>query len=170
MSAHTKNIITLVCVFVAAFVLPTTIFAQQGVLPSAPVHYFSDYAHVVKEATAQELDRELSQFDKDTTNQVIVAIFAKMPAGEANVDDYTLRLINSWGVGQKNRNNGVALFVFTEERKLRIQVGYGLMASLPDALCKKIIDGKIVPLLRKNDFDGGIRAGVDALIAAIQAR
>src|SRR5208283_4938957 len=78
----------------------------------------------------------------------------------------TVRVKQAWGVGQKGKDNGVVLFVFVQDHKMYIQVGYGLEGALPDALAKRIIDNEITPHFRNGDFDGGLRAGVTAILAA----
>ena len=158
--------------FVAIFFVNVTLVpagkAQYEPSPPPPKNYFNDFAHIVQPTTANELDIQLAQFDRDTTNQVTVVIYPHM-IRDMSVDSYTLRLFNLWGVGQKGRNNGVALFLFLEERKLRIQAGFGLQKALPNGLCKQIIDERIVPFLRKGNFDDGLRSGVTALILAVQS-
>lgn len=153
----------LLLVFLLSWAAPLLRAAE--VMPPAPANYFSDYAGVVSRAVAQELDGRLRQFERDTSNQFLVAIFPKMQS-DSSVEDYTVRIAQSWRAGQKGRDNGVILFVFTQDRQLYIQVGYGLEGSLPDILCKRIIDNEIVPRLRSGDFNSGLRAGVEAVIAA----
>jgi uncharacterized protein len=85
---------------------------------------------------------------------------------DSSIEDYTVRVARSWQVGQKNKNNGAVLFVFVQEHKMFLQVGYGLEGVLPDALCKRIIDEQITPRFKAGDFDGGLTAGVQAVIAA----
>ena len=79
---------------------------------------------------AEALNAKLEQFEKDTSNQVLVWVDKKIPEG-FTLDDFAVRAFKKWGVGQKGTNNGAALFVFTEDRKLRIEVGYGLEGALP---------------------------------------
>jgi uncharacterized protein len=138
---------------------------QAEVIPPAPAHYFNDQAHVVSTTTAQALDQELKQFERDTSNQIVVAVFPKMES-ESSIEDYTVRVAQAWGVGQKDRKNGAVLFVFVQDRKMYLQVGYGLEGALPDILCKQIIENEIKPRFRQNDFDGGLRAGVQAILQA----
>jgi len=135
------------------------------VIPPAPSAYFNDYAGVVKPATARTLNAELEQFERATSNQILVVIYARMQSDSA-IEDYVVRVAQSWGVGRKGRNNGAVLFVFVQDHKLFIPTGYGLESVLPDALCKQIIDGEITPRFRQGDYDGGLTAGVNALIAA----
>jgi len=149
---------------VVALVAACGAFASE-VIPPAPDHYFNDYAHVVSPATATELNRQLEQFERDTSSQILVAVYPKMES-DSSIEDYTVRVKQAWGVGQKGKDNGVVLFVFVQDRKMYIQVGYGLEGALPDALAKRIIENEIKPHFRNGDFDGGLRAGVAAILAA----
>ena len=135
------------------------------VMPPAPRDHFNDYAGIVRAETARALDAELTQFERDTSNQILVAIFPKMQS-DSSIEDYTVRVKQSWGVGLKGKDNGAVLFIFSQDRKLYVQVGYGLEGALPDALCKRIIENEITPRFRQGDFDGGVRAGTRALMAA----
>src|SRR5262249_13942218 len=85
---------------------------------------------------------------------------------DSSIEDYTVRVARAWKAGQKERNNGAVLFVFVQDRKMYIQVGYGLEGVLPDAICKRIIAEEITPRFKAGDFDGGLTAGVQSLIAA----
>ena len=135
------------------------------VIPPAPRDHFNDYARVVSPETARLLNTELVQFERDTSNQLLVAIFPRLQS-DSSIEDYTVRVKQAWGVGRKDKDNGAVLFIFSEDRKLYIQVGYGLEGALPDALCKRIIEDEITPRFREGDFDGGVRAGTRALMAA----
>jgi uncharacterized protein len=139
--------------------------AAAEVIPPKPAQYFNDYAHLVASATATELNQTLEQFERDASSQIVVAVYPKMES-DSSIEDYTIRVAQSWGVGQKNKNNGAVLFVFVQDRKMYIQVGYGLEGALPDALAKQIIENEIKPHFRSGDFDGGLRAGVSAILAA----
>ena len=135
------------------------------VIPPAPAHYFNDYANIVSPATATRLNQTLEDFERQTSSQVIVAIYPKMQS-DSSIDDYAIRVARSWRVGQKAKNNGAILFIFVQDHKMTIQVGYGLEGALPDSLCKRIIDSEIAPRFKGGDFDGGVTAGVNAIIAA----
>lgn len=151
--------------FLAALLAAATPLRAAEVIPPAPTRYFNDYAHVVKTTTADQLNKKLEDFEKATSNQVVVAIFPKMQS-DSSIEDYTQRVAEKWGAGGKKRNNGVVLFVFRDDRKLYIQVGYGLEGALPDATAKQIIGREITPRFKAGDFDGGMTAGVDAILAA----
>lgn len=135
------------------------------VMPPAPARYFNDYASLISTATAGRLNTKLEDFEKQTSSQIVVAIFSKMQT-DSSLEDYTQRIYHNWKVGQKGTNNGAILFVFVQDRKMRIQTGYGLEGALPDATCKRIIEDELKPRFQKNDFDGGLSAGVDAMLAA----
>ena len=160
-------------VFAAAARLFSTLavlFAAQfataaETIPPAPRDHFNDYAGVVRRETATQLNTELAQFERDTSSQILVAIYPKMQS-DSSVEDYTVRVAQSWRVGQKARDNGAVLFVFQQSRDIRIQTGYGLEGALPDALCKQIIENEMVPRFRAGDFDAGLSAGVRAMMAA----
>lgn len=134
-------------------------------IPPAPARHFNDYAAVVRPATAQELDARLAAFERETSTQIVVALYPRMQS-DSSVEDYTVRVAQAWGVGVKGRNNGAVLFAFMEQRQLYLQVGYGLEGALPDALAKRIIEDEIIPRFRAGDRDAGLRAGVEAILAA----
>ena len=102
------------------------------VIPPKPDRYFNDYDGVVSKEAAYRFNEQLARFERETSDQVVVAVFPKMQS-DSDIADYTQRVAQAWGVGQKERRNGVALFVFIQERKMFIQVGYGLEGALPDA-------------------------------------
>ena len=137
------------------------------VIPPPPTAYFNDYAHVVSTATAAQLNQTLEDFERQSSDQILVAIYPKMQS-DSSIDDYTVRVAQSWKVGQKNKNNGAVLFVFVQDHKMFLEVGYGLEGVLPDALCKRIIDEQIAPRFRAGDFAGGLTAGVQAILAAVK--
>jgi uncharacterized protein len=140
------------------------LFADE-VIPPPPAAYFNDYAHVVSADTAAQLNTTLENFERQSSDQIVVAVFPKMQT-DSSIEDYCVRVFRSWGVGQKDKNNGAVLFVFVQDHKLFLQTGYGLEGVLPDALCKRIIDEQITPRFKAGDFDGGLTAGVASILAA----
>jgi uncharacterized protein len=95
----------------------------------------------------------------------VVAVFPKMQS-DSSIEDYTVRVARSWQAGQKDKNNGAVLFVFVQDHKMFLEVGYGLEGVLPDVICKRIIDEQISPRFKAGDFDGGLTAGVQSILAA----
>jgi len=135
------------------------------IMPPKPANHFNDYAGVVPAATAQRLNRTLDDFEQSTSSQIVVAVFPKMQS-DSSLEDYTHRVAEAWRVGQKQKNNGAVLFVFVQDRRMRIEVGYGLEGALPDALAKRIIDDEIAPRFKRGDYDGGLGAGITAILQA----
>ena len=134
-------------------------------MPPPPARYFNDYANVIPQADSARLNQTLEDFEKSSSSQILVAIYPKMQS-DSSIEDYTVRVAQSWRVGQKAKNNGAVLFVFIADHAMYLQVGYGLEAALPDALCKRIIENEITPRFRAGDYSGGLSAGVTAILAA----
>lgn len=148
--------------------IASTIIAHAAeTIPPRPARYFNDYAGVVSPGVAERLNTQLAQFERDTSNQVLVAVYRKMQS-ESSIEDYTQRVAQAWGVGQKDRRNGVVLFVFVDDRKMFIQVGYGLEGALPDVTAFDITERQIKPRFRVNDYEGGLVTGVDLICKAIR--
>ena len=134
-------------------------------IPAKPARYVTDRPSVLGPGGAEALNAKLEQFERDTSNQLLVWIDEKIPEG-FTLEDFTVRAAQKWGAGQKKEDNGAVLFVFTGDRKIRIEVGYGLEGAIPDATASRIINDEIVPRFRAGDFPGGIEAGATALMAA----
>ena len=136
-------------------------------IPPKPASYFNDYAGVVSKETALRFNEQLAQFERETSDQVLVAVFRKMET-DSSIEDYTQRVAQAWGVGKKDRRNGVVLFVFIDDRKMYIQVGYGLEGALPDVTAFDITERHIKPYFRKKDYEGGLATGIDLICKAIR--
>src|SRR5262249_51626066 len=137
------------------------------VIPPKPAGYFNDYAGVVSKEAASRFNEQLAQFERDTSDQVVVAVFPKMQS-DSDIADYTQRVAQAWGVGQKERRNGVVLFVFIQDRKMFIQVGYGLEGRLPDRAAFEITGRPIKPLFRTGNYEAGLATGIDLIFKAIR--
>ncbi len=137
------------------------------VIPPKPDRYFNDYAGVVSKQAADRFNEQLAQFERETSDQVVVAVFPKMQS-DSDVADYTQRVAQAWGVGQKDRRNGVVLFAFIQDRKMSIQVGYGLEGALPDITAYDIRANHIQPYFRNGDYEAGLATGIDLISKAIR--
>jgi len=137
------------------------------VIPPKPAAYFNDYAGVVSKEAALRFNEQLAQFERDTSNQVVVAVFQKMQS-DSDVADYTRRIAEKWDIGQKGSQNGTALFVFVQDRKMFIQTAHGVEGALPDITCFDITEYQIKPHFRNNDYEGGLAAGIDSIFKAIR--
>jgi uncharacterized protein len=136
-------------------------------IPPKPAGYFNDYAGVVSKEAALRFNEQLAQFERETSNQVLVVVFRKMET-DSSIEDYTQRIAQAWGVGKKDRKNGAVFFVFIEDRKMYIQVGYGLEGTLPDATAFDITERHIKPHFKNNDYEGGLATGVDLICKAVR--
>jgi len=125
----------------------------------------NDDARLLDAGTAARLEQTLKDYEERTGRQFAILTLPSLE-GEA-LEDYTLKVARTWKLGRAGRNDGILLFVARDDRKVRIEVGYGLEGSLPDALCGRIVRGEIVPRFRSGDYSGGVAAGVDAVLAAL---
>lgn len=154
-----------VLLLVAAAILSAAAPAAPAPLPAPPKDYVLDEAGVLDPAQKALLAVDLAQFERQTSNQIWVCILPAVPS-DYTMEDFTQRTAEAWGVGRKDQDNGLVLFVFPESRELRVEVGYGLEGAVPDALANRIIDADIVPSFRAGDMGGGIIRGVTALMDA----
>jgi len=125
-----------------------------------------DTAGLIPAGTAQQLAQQLKQHEQETSNQVVVVTLPSLQ-GYA-IEDYGNQLGRHWGIGQADRNNGVLLIVAANDRKVRIEVGYGLEGTLTDARSHQIIQQIILPQFRSNDYEQGIVRGTEAIIGTLQ--
>ena len=126
-----------------------------------------DAASIIPDADEAALAQKLEAVEKASSRQLVVATGPSL--GGYPIEDYGYQLGRKWGIGQKGANNGIILLVAPNDRKVRIEVGYGLEPIMTDALSGDIISGQILPAFKKGDFPGGINAGADAIIAQLQA-
>src|SRR5262249_48798656 len=124
-----------------------------------------DEAGIVDAGTRAALTEKLAALEAKTTDQLVVATVRSLQG--TSVEDYANRLFRHWQLGQGAKNNGVLLLVAPNERRVRIEVGYGLEGTLPDAVGKLIAENAILPRFRANDFAGGITRGVDDVIQVL---
>jgi uncharacterized protein len=164
MRVFRKNGVAVFAILCGLLLAVTEVRAGE-VMPPAPTRYFNDYANVTQPATRERVNQQLEQFEKETSSQIVVAVFPKMQT-DSSIEDYTRRVAEAWGVGRKNKNNGVVLFVFIADRKAYIQVGYGLEGAIPDAIAKRIVAEQLVPRFRAGDYDGGLSAAAAGLMQA----
>jgi uncharacterized protein len=125
-----------------------------------------DDAKVLSTQTVQQLENRLKVFEDSTTNQVAVLIIQSLE-GEI-LESYSLKVAEAWKLGTKNNDNGVLLLIAIADRKMRIEVGQGLEGVLTDALSSRIIRNEIAPYFRRQEYDAGVTAGVNAILQAIK--
>jgi uncharacterized protein len=124
-----------------------------------------DDAGILDASTKAALERKLAEFEGKTTGQLVVVTLKSLQG--TSIEDYGYQLGRHWGIGQKEKNTGALLIVAPNERKVRIEVGYGFEGTLTDAVSRLIIENSILPRFRVGDFAGGIVRGVDDIIQAV---
>jgi uncharacterized protein len=133
-----------------------------------PQKYVADTAHVLSEVGRSEIDATLRSLEQETTAEVAVVTVPSLDG--MSVEEYANRLFKEWGIGKKGVDNGVLVLVAPAERKIRIEVGYGLEPILPDGLAGEIIRTAFLPRFKDNDYAGGIQAGVARVATIVRAR
>jgi uncharacterized protein len=150
-----------------AALLPTlagAVFALD--VPARPAGRVSDFAGLLSAEAERRIEAKIAAHEAESSDQIAVAAFRSLE-GES-LEDFAIRLAEAWQIGSKEHDNGVILLVFAEERRTRLEVGYGLEGRLTDALADRILRGVLAPRFRAGDFDGGVEEAVDAVIATIR--
>jgi uncharacterized protein len=124
-----------------------------------------DDAGILDEGTRAALTQKLAAFEAKTTDQLVVVTLKSLQG--TSIEDFGVELGRHWQIGQRDKNNGVLLIVAPNERRVRIEVGYGLEGALTDAVSRLIIENGITPRFRAGDFAGGITRGVDDIISVL---
>ncbi len=125
----------------------------------------NDYAKMLSPATVQQLENMLATLEQEESTQIAVLTVTSLNG--ANLEGFSMKVVESWGIGQKGLDNGALLLIAKNDRKIRIEVGYGLEGSLTDLTAGRIIDNIITPQFRNGNFNQGIVAGVSAMISAV---
>lgn len=144
-----------------------TLVFSQGFAKEVP--YLSgrvnDYGNILSEQTERAIDQFLKTHEDSTSNQVVVLTITSLE--DEYLEGYSHKVAETWGIGQEEKDNGVLLLVSVQDRQMRIEVGYGLEPYLTDVQSARIIRNEIAPRFRQGDYDGGITAGVNAIVGAI---
>jgi uncharacterized protein len=131
-----------------------------------PEGYVNDHAGLLSERQKAGLEAVLRRFESETTNQVVLLVIPSLEGD--SLEDFSIRVAESWKVGQKGRDNGVIFLVAVNDRKARIEVGYGLEGALTDAQSGRILRNLVFPAFRQGDYPGGIQAGLVGILQSIQ--
>lgn len=128
--------------------------------------HVNDYAGILSPAAVQELERALSDFERSDSTQIVVLTVPTLE-GE-NLEEYSIKVAEAWRIGQKGLDNGAIILVAKQERKIRIEAGRGLEGKLTDLMSGRIIRSEITPRFKADDFDGGVMAGVAAVMKVVK--
>ena len=124
-----------------------------------------DDANILDAATRAELTQKLADLEAKSTDQLVVVTLRSLQG--TSIEDYGYQLGRAWRIGQQGKNNGVLLIVAPNERKVRIEVGYGLEGTLTDAISRFIIENSMLPRFRANDYPGGIKRGAEDIVQVL---
>ena len=125
-----------------------------------------DLADLLSPTDAAALEARLAAFEDDVGSQLVVLTVPSLDG--APIEDYAIRVAEAWKLGREGIDDGVLLLIARDERRMRLEVGYGLEGSLTDARARRILDHVITPRFRAGDFAGGVRDGMDAVMATIR--
>jgi uncharacterized protein len=159
-----RSTIGLTKVALVAAIMLVSLAAMAAKFPALTGRVVDD-ANVIAPQARAALDAKLKDLEDKSGIQLVVATVPSLD--DQDVESYANGLFRAWKLGEKQKNNGVLLLVAPHERKVRIEVGYGLEGTLTDAISKLIITNAIVPRFKANDYSGGIDRGVDDIIAVL---
>ncbi len=132
-----------------------------------PTGFVNDFAGVLNQGARQQLEGRLQAYARETTTEIAIAILPSL-AGRT-IEETSVRLFEQWRIGKPDKNNGILIVVAVSDRRVRIEVGYGLEGKVPDAQAGRIIRDIITPRFRQGDYAGGFTAAVDELARLIGA-
>lgn len=155
------------CLLLAALASLVAVPAgAQGELPARPEGPIYDGADMLSDATEQDLDQRLRAYNRETGHAIIVATVPSL--GGESIEPYATRLFTTWGIGGAQRDTGLLLLISRDDRKMRIEVGYGLHPYFGGIMAGRVIRETITPAFKQGDFDGGVTSGVDAILEHLQ--
>lgn len=152
------------CIIVIATFWSATAFAYTS--PGKPTGLVNDFAGILSQETKTQLENSLRVAQQETTNEIAVVTVPSL--GDETVETYAVALFEEWSIGKKGKDNGILLLVAPTEKKVRIEVGYGLEGVLTDTTSSLIIQREMLPAFKANDFAGGIEKGVQSIIKVTQ--
>jgi len=155
----------LTAAFCLIFCLVAAGLRAEGVTFPVLTGHVVDQANLLSPQVRQSLEKKLADLEEKSGIQFVVATIASLQGQE--IEPYANDLFRHWGLGEKTKNNGVLMVVAPKEKKIRIEVGYGLEGTLTDALSKIVIVNAIAPRFKAGDFAGGVTRGVDDVITIL---
>jgi len=128
----------------------------------------TDLTGTLNTSQRNKLEGELQAIEARSSSQI--AILMVPTTQPESIEQYAIRVVDAWKLGQKGKDNGLLLLVAKNDRKVRIEVGYGLEGVIPDAIARRVIDERITPRLKQGDFAGGLTTGIEQLASLIEGR
>jgi uncharacterized protein len=144
------------------------LFASETPIPPTPTEWVTDTAGFLSPQTVNSLNQRLRAYEQQSGHQILVYI--GKTTGDAPIDDWAVRAFEKWKPGRKGLDDGLVLFIMAQDRRLRIEVGYGLEGQVPDALAGRVINDVIVPRIRAGQQDAAVIAGIDAIVGIISGQ
>jgi uncharacterized protein len=143
-------------------------FADSVQIPPPPEQWLTDTASFLSPAARTALNERLERYEQQSGHQVVVWIGSSI--GDRPLDEFAVSTFKSWQLGRKKLDDGLLMIVLARDRKIDIEVGYGLEDRVPDAVASRIIREVMAPRLRSGDADGALSAGIDATLQAIDGK
>jgi len=132
----------------------------------APSGFVNDFAKVMKAQDVKAVE-SLAAAVKEKTGTELALVTVESYVPYASISEYSIALAEAWGVGERNKDNGVILVLAMKEREVKIEVGYGLEGAIPDSVAGRILDTVVIPAFQNDDFSGGLREGCRAIAAYV---
>ena len=151
----------------AALALAAPLGAAEVPIPPAPRRWVTDTVGLLSTGAREALDRQLGAYERQTGHQVLVWIGAT--TGDTPLEEFAVKAFEKWKPGRAGKDDGLVFFSFTQDHKMKIEVGYGLEDRVTDLVASRIIREAVAPRLQGGDPDGAFREGVAALLSAIGA-
>jgi len=130
----------------------------------APPKLVNDFTNTLTDHQKEDLEQKLVKYDDSTSNQIAIVIIPTL--SDYPIEDVSLRILRDWGVGNKEKNNGIVLLIAKDDHKVRIEVGYGLEGAVPDITASQIIQSVIIPNFKEDNYYRGIDLATDDIIKA----
>jgi len=155
-----------ILVFISFLISVCAVAQIDKVIPKkpSPPKLVNDFTNTLTPQQKEALEEKLYKYDDSTSNQIVVVIISSLQ--DYPIEDVALRILRDWGVGNKDKNNGIVLLVAKDDHKLRIEVGYGLEGAVPDITANQIIQNDLVPAFKEDNYYRGIDQATDDIIKA----
>ena len=143
----------------------------QLIIPEKPISWVSDFEKLFTTEQSNYLDSLIHIYETSTGNEIAIVTLSLdtfQIENSQKFDDFSLALFNKWGVGKKDKNNGIGILISTKLKRIRIEVGKGLIKKLSDEEAKLIIDTQILPAFKKGEYYNGVLQGLIAIFKEIE--